>query len=69
MNKAVLNRKIQLLENQVKELKKVNRSLLNCECEECSKKRKAKHEDFMKTFREWQNLLNDLENKYGKFNY
>ena len=37
MNKADMNRTIQILEEQVKELKNVNRKLLGTQCVECSK--------------------------------
>ena len=64
MNKADLNRKIQILEEQKKVLLKSNYDLLHTECVECAKIRKNKHDNIMKAFRELQQILNILETKY-----
>ena len=69
MNKSKLNRIIQIQEKQIEELKKANRKLLATNCEECSKKRKAKYNGFLKRFNAWQNELDSIMNKYGGAKY
>ena len=65
MNKGDMNRKIQILENQVKELEKANYNLVHyCKCKACSDIRKARHDKFMETYQSWKNVLNNIENKY-----
>jgi hypothetical protein len=64
MNKADLNRKIQVLEEQNKALLKINRDLLRVECPECAALRAKKHEDMMAPFRAWQQILDSITHKY-----
>lgn len=64
MNKVDLNRKIQLLEQQIKTLLVINHNLTNCECVECAKIRKSKRGNLMQSFTFLQQALDGLGHKY-----
>jgi hypothetical protein len=64
MNKVDLNRKIQLLEESIVELKKANHNLLHCECESCAQVRKTNNKRVMRNF----NVLSAMLSKfYGPY--
>lgn len=69
MNKADLNRTVQLLEQQVKTLKDANSELLRTNCAECNRKRRARLEEAMKPFNDFQEALSGVMYKYGGSRY
>ena len=64
MNKVDLNRKIQLLEEQISALLVINRDLTHCECVKCAEIRKQKTIKMMEPYTRLQAMLNAIGDTY-----
>jgi len=71
MNKAILNRKIQVLENSLKELTKAHNQIINdinkkVRCEEC---RKVMIQHAKEKEKEWQSLYKNILGAFAPTKY